>query len=182
MYPSNTFRYLYLPWFSGIAIMLVLLILQTGTGEIPASSVPVNGATDDVLFKEKHPEVVITSTPPYLLCCRQKNEQKKVACSNERLMDYIYDHTAYPAGKPIHKTAGIVVADFVISPSGTIRDIRLIRVPKRDQGKDVVRILSEMEANGIRWQPATLNGQPAGQRMAVTIQYNMVWAGAKPQP
>jgi hypothetical protein len=96
-------------------------------------------------------------------------------------MEYIYDHTTYPAGDPIHKSAGIVVADFIISSTGTIRDIRLIRAPNQAQSNDVTRILSEMGANGIRWEPATMNGRPTSRRMAVKVHYNMVWAGTKPE-
>lgn len=180
MYPSNTFRYLYLPWLSGIIVLLAMLFQQSVSGELAMTSTPGTEVIKEATLKEKSPESVVISTAPYLPGCLQSNEQAKVSCSNEQLMEYIYDHTAYPAGAPIHRTAGIVVADFIISSSGTIRDIRLIREPNREQGKDVVRILGEMEANGIRWEPATMNGRPTSRRMAVTVRYNMVWAGAKP--
>lgn len=177
MHTDPLFRYFYLPWAAGLLIMTWVIITQVSKKPLAETSLPEEVQP---IAEIERPMVPVHFTMPFFPGCSELRDEQKRECSRQRMYDYIYGHTAYPAGKPIHKSAGIVVANFVITPEGKIKDIRLLREPKRDQGRDVVRILKEMEDNGIYWEPATRNGRPTSQRIAITVRYNMVWATGKP--
>ena len=70
--------------------------------------------------------------------------------------------------------------DFLINAKGVVRSIRIIRAPDQRHGEDVIRILENMEADGLRWEPGSLNGKPVGVKTGAIIRYNMIWAGERP--
>lgn len=174
------FRYYYLPWGIGLLVMVWVLAIPT---KVPCSSDNslVDGAQDQ-------PTAPITPAPPvritsaYFPGCENVEGKEKADCSKRLMYDYVYRNTAYPAGKPIHKTAGIVVVSFLVTTQGTIKDVQLSQEPRREQGLDVLRIIEKMGKDGIRWEPATADGVPISQRVYLKVQYNMVWAGSNVQP
>ncbi len=177
MFANPVFRYFYLPWGLGLFVMAWVLL----------DARPDYCGTEDFQPDKQHSPVVAVEAPPenvvftnpYFPGCDGLTGKEKRTCSQHNLMDYLHRHAGYAAGNPVHKSAGLVVADFVVTPTGSIQDIQLLRAPDRERGQDVVRLLQEMEGNGIRWEPATRNGKPISQRMVVRVRYNMVWAGSK---
>ena len=180
MHTSTTFRYLYLPWLSGLLIMAIMLLTQSEISQ--PTPLPYTGTkmVETPQIEEKVSKPVIT-TIPFFPGCDDLAGQKKRDCSNERMYSYIYDQAAYPVGQPSQRTAGIVEIEFLITANGSIRDRKLLRSPGHRRGEDALRIINNMEAEGIRWEPSTRDGQPISARMVITIHYNMVWAGTKPK-
>lgn len=175
MQNSTTLSYLYLPWLTGLLIMAVVLVNKYSNNTI-CQPVPVAHATPKVAKVPEAFKKVIT-TMPYFPGCENARGKSKRDCSHNLMKTYLHDHAAYPVGSPTQKTAGAVIVEFLVRPDGKVRDPKLLRDPGYGRGADALRIINNMEAEGILWEPATRNGRPISSRMTITIRYNMVWAG-----
>jgi len=178
MHFSTRFRYLYLPWSVGLVVLVLSLVFETSADSQPSIHSKVSYVSGEITNLPKQPATI--REMPFYPGCEHLTGKEKRACSTEKMYRYIYDNTAYPAGNPSHRTAGIVSVDFLINAKGVVRNIRIIRAPDQRHGEDVIRILKNMEADGIRWEPGSLNGKPVGVKTGAIIRYNMIWAGERP--
>ncbi|MEM9259873.1 MAG: energy transducer TonB [Bacteroidota bacterium] len=163
----------------GILLMLGIFLEQVHPGTSKALKAPVREATktDDI---EEMPRPTPIKLPFFPGCDKKASKQKR-ACSTSLMYQYLYANTGYPAGKPQHRTAGIVIVDFLVDKNGKMKDIRLIRDPGHDRGQDALRLFRKMQKRGFLWEPGMAGGEPINVRMQVRLHYNMVWAGAPQQ-
>lgn len=171
-----SFRYWYFPWLCGNLLMLGILLEQAH----PFTS-KVLKAPEKEVRKTESKEETPSITPlilPFFPGCEKASKQHKRACSTTSMYQYLYANTGYPAGKPQHRTAGIVIVDFLVDKNGKMKDIRLIRDPGHDRGQDALRLFRKMQKSGLLWEPGMAGSEPINVRMQVRLHYNMVWAGA----
>ncbi|WP_026231853.1 energy transducer TonB [Neolewinella persica] len=174
-------RHYYLPWLAGLLVMaFVLLMPPDQLATVPYAPLVLSPQEFTSVIPEVIEPVVITM--PFFPGCQSFKGKDKRACSSKRMYAYIYDQASYPVGNPTQRTAGIVEVEFLVGSDGLIRNPKLKRGPGHGRGGDALRIINNMIAEGICWEPATAGGEPIRTQMAITIQYNMVWAGARPQP
>ncbi|WP_273446450.1 energy transducer TonB [Neolewinella agarilytica] len=168
---SPTLLYLYVSWITGVTLMMLVLVNPY-----------VESWLDDEIYYCPYsygniPSGVIAelvNVSPRFTGCPSLPASEE--CATQHLEDYLYDKVTFPASQYNEGTAGLVVLCIVIKPSGKTGRISLLRDPGHGRGADALRIVREMQANGISWKPATVNGRPVEQRVYIKIRYsNFQW-------
>lgn len=92
-------------------------------------------------------------------------EQKQ--CADRKMLEYIYTNIKYPAEARKQSIEGIVVAGFVVEKDGTLSNFEVKRGIGGGCDEEVVRVLKQMNEDGIRWIPGVQRGRK------VRVQFNM---------
>ena len=172
MLRSPIFRYFYLPWAAGICLMIGVLLQPTSDLQ-----------PEDELYRAELAPIVISPDAPVRLIrisprfpgCEDAPDRDQ--CSEQRLEDYLYGSTAYPASPDNVGTAGLAMVQLRITARGKMTDINLMRDPGYGRGKDALDIIRKIQSEHIRWTPATINGTPIDFEVFLKIRYsNFYWA------
>lgn len=99
--------------------------------------------------------------------CEEEKESKRSACADKKMLQYIYSKVKYPQVAKDNGKEGTVVTSFTIQEDGTLKDIKIKRDIGLGCGDAVVKVLEEMNTEGVRWIPALKDGKP------VPIQFNL---------
>lgn len=172
MHRSPTFLFLYLPWISGVVLMVLVLInplvkYQLDQDVYQCSLSPLSLPSEQLVR-------VVSISPRFPGC--NKDSPDRDECASQRLEDYLYGKVSYPAKPNNEYNAGLVVVSFNVRPSGRMEGIALLREPGYGRGADALRIIRGMVKEDIRWEPATVNGKATSQRVLVKIRYsNFRW-------
>lgn len=113
--------------------------------------------------------IVIAEEMPRFPGCEDMAGDNKVkkACSDQKLLQFIYKNVKYPAEAKAKNIEGMAVVSFVVSKEGTLKDIKLLRDPKGGCGSEAIRIINLMNEQNIRWRPGINEGK------IVAVKYNL---------
>lgn len=90
-------------------------------------------------------------------------------CSTKAILSFIRDNIKYPEiAKEIGLT-GKVVAKFVISKTGEVTDIEILRDLGAGTGTEVLRVLNKMP----NWKPGKQNMRPVRVQMIVPVKFDL---------
>lgn len=115
-------------------------------------------ATDSIDTAEK---------PRFPGCENLTDVDEREQCSLNRLLQFVYNNISYPAIARENGIEGIVVASFVVERDGTVSNATILREIGGGCGKEVLRLISTMNEQDIRWIPGIVDGE------AVRIQFNL---------
>lgn len=101
--------------------------------------------------------------------CEQNagDEKSKQACSNQKLLTFIYDNIEYPKKAKEDGTEGMAVVRFVVTKEGTIEDLAIMRSVSPACDAEVIRVMELMNAQGLVWTPGEQDGK------LVNVTYNL---------
>ncbi|MEX2511630.1 MAG: TonB family protein [Cyclobacteriaceae bacterium] len=87
----------------------------------------------------------------------------------EGWLDYISNNLKYPSRAKNHRVEGTVYLSFIVSKTGEIGDIELLRGIDPHLDQEAIRILSEAP----NWYPGEQKGEKVAVKMRVPIRFNL---------
>ena len=97
------------------------------------------------------------------------NERKK--CADLKLLDFVYCRLVYPQEAKDARIEGMAVISFIVDKDGTTSDFKILRDPGCGTGQAALETVSQMEVEGVVWEPGRsfygAEGKP------VRVQFNL---------
>lgn len=84
---------------------------------------------------------------------------EKKACSQAKMLEFIYQNIRYPSIARDNNISGTVVIRFVVTENGTIEDAEIVRDIGGDCGTEALRIVNMMNDLPERWTPGKQRGR-----------------------
>ena len=140
--------------------LLILLFGLSGLNAIRAQSASAD------------PVIVLRPTiPAYFPGCTQEPEgtDEKAICSSGKLMSYIGKTVVYPQEAREAKIEGVVMLSFVITDSGYVERVRILRDIGGGCAQEAQRVIESMP----RWQPAIFKGKTVYTQFTLPITFGL---------
>ena len=99
---------------------------------------------------------VVVEQPPAFPGCENIDNWERNRCNQEKLLKYIYANPKYP--KEAKDAKGKVTARFVISKSGEVKRVKIIK-DTGGCGEAVKKAILSLNENNIKWIPARQGGR-----------------------
>lgn len=128
------------------------------------AAVAVEGVTD-VVFDEPAPEIIEESNEIFTVV----EQQPEFAGGYEAMMLFIQRNMVYPAAARRMGIDGTVHVSFVVSKTGEISDIKVLRGISTECDKEAVRVISMMPP----WIPGRQNGHPVNVRFIMPLKFRL---------
>jgi len=87
----------------------------------------------------------------------------------EGLMKFLQKKLRYPSTAQKLREQGIVYVSFIVSPSGEVTDIEIVKGFFKDCDKEAVRVVSLMN----KWKPGMQNKMPVAVKMVLPIKFKL---------
>jgi TonB family protein len=81
------------------------------------------------------------------------SEEEREACSNKKLINYIYQNLKYPVEALTNNVTGKVVVKFVIDSTGTITSVEILKDIGANCGETVKQLIENMNDITGKWTP-----------------------------
>lgn len=95
------------------------------------------------------------------------------ACAKEKLDEYIYANIKYPEEAKMAGIEGTCVLSFLVTKTGTLKDIKVIKDIGGGCGAEAVRIVNSMNENGILWIPGKQRGLPVNVKFNLPVRFKL---------
>lgn len=102
---------------------------------------------------------VVEDMPRFPGCEDLPTTDEKKACSQTRMLEFIYKNIKYPAIARDNNISGTVVIRFVVTETGAIEDAEIVRDIGGDCGVEALRIVNMMNDLPERWTPGKQRGR-----------------------
>ena len=106
---------------------------------------------------------VVEDMPVFPGCEDIENKQERKRCADSLMFAFVEEHKIYPTEALGNNVEGIAVVRFLVSTSGCLDYIEVVREPGCGLGVEAQRIVNEMPD----WNPGKQRGVP------VVVQYNL---------
>ncbi|MDO4319465.1 MAG: energy transducer TonB [Bacteroidales bacterium] len=140
--------------------------------EAQAGAVDITEGTND-LNKQVIKEQVIAPEPapePEKVYNIAMVEQKPEFPGGEAAMyKWLSDHINYPAAAAEEGVQGRVVVEFVVSKTGSIENVKVLRSRHPALDKEALRVVKAMP----KWQPGRNNGQPVKVTYTLPVTFKL---------
>lgn len=100
-------------------------------------------------------------------CGEIKKYSKRKTCADKAMLEYIYSRVKYPANAREGGVMGMAVVRFVVEKTGVVTGITIVRDPGGGLGEAAAKVVRQMKADNLRWEPGLLKGKP------VRVQYHL---------
>lgn len=98
---------------------------------------------------------------------------EKKACSEDKLMAYIYDQLKYPSIARENDIQGRVILRFVVDKTGKISDVEIVRDIGGGCGDAAKKIIANMEKQVGLWTPGKQSGRKVNVRYTLPITFRL---------
>ena len=126
--------------------------------------------------EENLPEEIIDfadEMPRFPGCENELLKKDKIACSQKQMLVYIYDHLKYPPIARGNGVEGICVISFVVTKTGMITNIEIVRDIGAGCGKNSLKTIQKMSLLKEKWIPGKQRGRPVNVRYRLPIKFKL---------
>ncbi len=116
---------------------------------------------------------IVEDIPIFNGCESLKNKKEKAKCSNEKFMQYIYSHLKYPQKARKKGIEGIVIARFVVSKKGKVRNIKIVKDIGADCGDEVKRVIENMNNMPQPWIPGKRDNENVNVYYTLPVMFKL---------
>ena len=115
--------------------------------------------------------VLRPTIPAYYAGCGHEADgsDEKANCSAGKLMGFIARTLVYPDEAREERVEGVVVLSFIVSDSGAVEDVRILRDIGAGCGAEAERVVRAMP----RWQPAMFKGERVRTQFTLPITFGL---------
>lgn len=144
-----------------------------GYGDAPAPPPPP--PPSEHRSGEREVYTIVEKMPifPDSSCLLLTDNDAKRSCSNQKIMDYVYETLQYPASARAAGITGMVVVSFVIEADGQISTIKILRDPGGKLGAEGVRIINQMSIEKGPWIPGRQRGKAVATKFNLPIRFKL---------
>lgn len=142
--------------------------INVSTGKLDTSAMnppkinPPEPEKDDFLL-------IAEQMPVFGNCTELIMEEERNACSNERLIAYLYEKIKYPKRALTNGVEGMVIAQIIIDKNGKVRNTSILKGIGKDCDDEVLRILNSMPV----WNPGRQNGRKVEVQMKIPVHFKI---------
>jgi protein TonB len=112
---------------------------------------------------------IVEQMPRFYGCEDMEGDNRaKKECADKIMLDFIYSNLNYPPLAKDNEIEGMAVISFTVTTCGTLTDIKILRDPGGNIGKEALRIMQSM--NYLLEVPFVA-GKQRGQK--VQVRYNI---------
>lgn len=117
--------------------------------------------------------MVVEDMPMFPGCAGLPDKAARKACSDEKLMRYLYENVSYPNIARENGIEGTVVVQFVVNSDGTITNIKTLRDIGGGCGDEAVRLVAGMNELPERWTPGKQRGKAVRVMYTLPIRFKL---------
>ncbi|MBE6302922.1 MAG: energy transducer TonB [Bacteroidales bacterium] len=88
----------------------------------------------------------------------------------EALIDYLLQHTRYPAEAMKEEITGEVVVEFVVERNGMITNAKIVKSVAPSLDQEALRVVRNMP----NWEPGTKNGLRMRSQLTIPINFKVI--------
>lgn len=135
-------------------ISLFVFLLLVGFG---------NAQTDTTIYQ------VVEQMPRFPAACEALDTTivYKQQCSNQAMLEYVYQRVVYPQEAINENIQGTAVITFVVEKDGLISQPKIVRDLGAGTGLAALSVVLKMQEEKLRWVPGKQQGE------AVRVQFNL---------
>jgi protein TonB len=150
------------------------IVKESVTEEVPTikelrenetAAVAVDGV-QEIVFDEPVAEVVEAAADEVYMVVEQQPEFEG---GYEAMLSFIKKNMVYPANARRMQIDGTVHVSFIVSKTGEISDVKVLRGIMTDCDNEAVRVVKMMP----RWKPGKQNGKPVYVRFIMPIKFRL---------
>ena len=130
------------------------------------AAVEVEGPTE-IVFEEPVEEVVVEEDENQIFTVVE--QQPEFQGGLEAMMNFLRKNIRYPASARRMGVDGTVYVSFVVSKTGAISEVKVLRGLSADLDQEAVRVVSMMPP----WRPGKQNGKPVFVRFVLPIKFKL---------
>jgi periplasmic protein TonB len=127
------------------------------------AAVAVEGT--EVVFDEPAPEIVVDDNELFTVV----EQNPEFAGGYAAMVSFIKQNMVYPAMARRMEQEGTVHVSFIVSKSGTISDVQILRGISAELDKEAIRVIQLMPP----WTPGKQNGRPVNVRFVMPFKFRM---------
>ncbi len=116
---------------------------------------------------------VVEEMPRFPGCEDLASLDEVKACSNQKLLEYIYANIRYPQIARENGIEGTVVVQFVVNKDGSVTDMKLLRDIGAKCGDEAMRIVEGMNEMEKNWIPGKQRGKPVNVMFTLPIKFKL---------
>lgn len=127
-----------------------------------------------LIFSQDEPLRKVDEMPRYPGCeSIDGDAEAKRLCSNQLLLEYIYNNVKYPIEAKKAGTEGTVVIQFIIDKTGQIKNEIIARDIGENCGIEALEAVKSMADNNIRWSPGIEQGNPVDVLFTLPVKFKL---------
>ena len=122
---------------------------------------------DEMIFQ------TVDEMPRFPGCEEGQTKEEKIACSNQKLMEYLFANLRYPEEARKNNIEGKCIVRFVINTKGYLENIELIKNPGGGTGEETVRLVTSMNQMPERWVPGMNQGKKVNVSYTLPVFFKL---------
>jgi protein TonB len=134
--------------------------------EIKKNDVAATEVEGEVEFSEEPVAQVVQEEDEIFTVVEQ---QPEFAGGYDALANFLRSHMKYPSNARRMEIEGTVHVSFVVSKTGAISDIKVLRGIMKECDEEAIRVVQMMPA----WKPGMQNGHPVYVRMIMPLKFRL---------
>jgi len=123
--------------------------------------------TVEEVIEDKGPVLLADRMPIYGDCDLDAKEKDRRACTSKSLMEHIYNKVKYPPLARESSIEGTVVVSFVVSKSGKIENVEILRGLGGGCSNEVVKAINSLG----KFLPGKHNGRPVAVIYRLPVKF-----------
>jgi protein TonB len=113
--------------------------------------------------------VTIAERMPIFGDCIHNTETDKRSCSDQSLLNYIYNYLRYPPFARQNGIEGVVIVEFVVHADGKVDDVKILRGVGGGCDEAVLNVMKSLPA----WAPGKQNGRPVNVIFRMPVKFQL---------
>ena len=123
-----------------------------------------------VFGQSDHSSFAIAEQMPMFPGCEEiADYQSRMACSQKKMLEFIYSNIQYPKEAKENGIEGMVVVKFVVRRDSSLTDIEVLRALGGGCSEESVRVVESMP----KWHPGIYKGEPANVQFNLPIRFKL---------
>lgn len=121
-------------------------------------------------------EALIVEEMPRFPGCEEESLEDRTACSQKQMLAFVYNNITYPKAAKEAGTSGTVLASFVVSKDGSIRDVRIEKGRGHGLNEQVLEAIQKMP----KWIPGRQDGKAVDAVVHLPVKFKLDTKKEKP--
>ena len=98
---------------------------------------------------------------------------ERKACSDKKLLEYLYKNLKYPAIARENGVEGMAVIQFVVEKDGSVAGAKVVRDPGAGTGTSALKVVEAMNSMGAKWTPGKQRGRPVKVQYTLPVKFKL---------
>ena len=115
------------------------------------------------------PVIMAERMPIYGYCNVDSEERERRDCTNQNLINHIYQNVKYPSQARDYDVQGTVVVSFIVNKNGDVDDIKIVKDIGMGCGNEVRRVIKKLG----QFLPGKQNGRPVSVIYRLPVKFSL---------